>query len=125
VRILAAARPTLSVALACGSTPATEGLDASAPGSDASSSDAPAPPADGQAPKPDASQPGADAASDASDAAIVCAAPATHQGGLTQYDQTSANNCGVPWPSDNLYAAISTPDYDSPTPRARAASASS
>jgi expansin (peptidoglycan-binding protein) len=50
------------------------------------------------------------------DAPIACATPPLHEGGLTQYDQTSANNCGVPWPTNNMYAAISTPDYDSPTP---------
>lgn len=40
-----------------------------------------------------------------------CRAEPAHMGGLTQYDQTALGNCGMPWPSDDLYAAIATADY--------------
>jgi expansin len=43
--------------------------------------------------------------------AMACRAEPTHSGGLTQYDPTPLGNCGMPWPSDDLYAAISTADY--------------
>ena len=35
-----------------------------------------------------------------------------HSGGLTQYDRTPQGNCGEPWPADDMYAAISTADYN-------------
>ncbi|MBV9947691.1 MAG: hypothetical protein JOZ69_12630, partial [Myxococcales bacterium] len=34
--------------------------------------------------------------------------------GLTFYQQTAANNCAVPWPSDGMYVALSTNLYDQP-----------
>jgi expansin (peptidoglycan-binding protein) len=37
------------------------------------------------------------------------------QAGLTHYDQTAANNCAMPWPSDGMYAALSTNLYDAPS----------
>ena len=42
---------------------------------------------------------------------MTCRAEPNHSGGLTQYDPTPLGNCGMPWPSDDLYAAISTADY--------------
>ncbi len=39
----------------------------------------------------------------------------TFNAGLTYYTQTARNNCGVPWPSDNMYAALSTNLYDNPS----------
>ena len=36
--------------------------------------------------------------------------------GLTWYDQTAANNCAVPWPSDGMWVALSTNLYDAPSP---------
>ncbi len=105
----------LLLAMACGTPsddPDASGPDASpetASGSDAE-------PAHDAASSPDADAPGVDAGADVTDASIACPAPPLHEGGLTQYDQTSANNCGVPWPSNAMYAAISTPDYDAPTP---------
>jgi expansin (peptidoglycan-binding protein) len=101
---------------ACGAEPpdgsdAATGTDATAP------ADANVPP--DAAPAKDAGAEAApiDAGADAiTDAAVSCTTQPLHEGGLTQYDQTSANNCGVPWPTSGMYAAISTPDYDSPTP---------
>jgi expansin (peptidoglycan-binding protein) len=45
--------------------------------------------------------------------ALTCHAEPTHSGGLTQYDPTPLGNCGMPWPSDDLYAAMATADYKS------------
>jgi len=42
---------------------------------------------------------------------MTCRAEPTHSGGLTQYDPTPLGNCGMPWPSDDLYAAMATADY--------------
>jgi expansin len=45
----------------------------------------------------------------------VCAQPPQPQFpkvGLTQYVQTTANNCDLPWPVDNRYAAASSSEYD-------------
>jgi expansin (peptidoglycan-binding protein) len=42
-----------------------------------------------------------------------CRTESTHMGGLTQYDQTALGNCGMPWPSNDLYAAMATDDYQS------------
>jgi expansin (peptidoglycan-binding protein) len=42
---------------------------------------------------------------------MMCRAEATHMGGLTQYDQTALGNCGMPWPTNNLYGAMATDDY--------------
>jgi expansin (peptidoglycan-binding protein) len=44
---------------------------------------------------------------------MMCRAEATHMGGLTQYDQTALGNCGMPWPSNDLYGAMATDDYQS------------
>jgi expansin len=38
----------------------------------------------------------------------------TFNAGLTFYQQTAANNCAVPWPSDGMYVALSTNLYDAP-----------
>jgi expansin (peptidoglycan-binding protein) len=35
--------------------------------------------------------------------------------GLTYYQQTSANNCAMPWPSNGMYTALSTNLYDNPS----------
>ncbi|HEX7477591.1 MAG TPA: expansin EXLX1 family cellulose-binding protein [Polyangiales bacterium] len=43
--------------------------------------------------------------------AMMCKAEPTHMGGLTQYDKTPLGNCGMPWPSDDLYGAMATADY--------------
>jgi expansin (peptidoglycan-binding protein) len=40
------------------------------------------------------------------------AEPQTFNAGLTYYQQTAANNCAVPWPSNGLYVALSTNLYD-------------
>jgi hypothetical protein len=48
--------------------------------------------------------------------------PQSFSAGLTQYNQTSANNCAIPWPSSSqpqsgatMYTAISTNLYDAPS----------
>ena len=49
----------------------------------------------------------------AADDARACAQPPElPMVGLTQYDRTTANNCDLPWPVDNLYAAASSSEYD-------------
>ncbi len=45
----------------------------------------------------------------------TCAAGASFSGGLTSYTQTAANNCAVPWPSDNMYVALDTGNYGAST----------
>ncbi|HLK41589.1 MAG TPA: hypothetical protein VKU41_32800 [Polyangiaceae bacterium] len=55
---------------------------------------------------------------DAGAGANVCKTNAVAQSfnaGLTYYQQTAANNCGVPWPSDGMYTALSTNLYDAPS----------
>ena len=42
------------------------------------------------------------------------AAAQSFQAGLTYYQQTAANNCAMPWPSNGMYAALSTNLYDAP-----------
>jgi expansin (peptidoglycan-binding protein) len=101
--------------VACSAANITSMDDASAPLPDAAETDQSTPPADAMSTPDTSSDALADVTSEEA-AVTTCSVPPTHSGGLTQYDQTSQNNCGVPWPSDNLYAAISTPDYDSPTP---------
>jgi expansin (peptidoglycan-binding protein) len=46
----------------------------------------------------------------------MCSPPAIQKGGLTQYDPTALGNCAVPWPSNDMYAALATVDYDAPSP---------
>ena len=41
--------------------------------------------------------------------------PQSFNAGLTYYQQTAANNCAMPWPSNGMYAALSTNLYDAPS----------
>jgi expansin (peptidoglycan-binding protein) len=92
----------------------------------------PAPPATGEppitgetdaGPLPASGDSGSTGSDDGNDAATPpsggsCGPQVTHWGGLTQYDRTPLGNCGVPWPTDDVFAALSTPDYGSPGPSA-------
>ncbi len=112
----------VAVGLGCAAEP-VEAVDAAA---DAALADAPADTVvllDTSADSRPSDAPTSDASVDAApdtpkDGGSACAKEPVRSGGLTQYDKTALGNCGVPWPSDDLFAAMATADYSVPSPGA-------
>jgi len=82
-------------------------------------------PVDGSAPLKDGAIADSDSAMPASDASTLdagqdaggmCSPASNHSGGLTQYDPSPLGNCAIPWPQNDMYAALATVDYDFPSP---------